>query len=254
MGEASRKTCQACDAPPDPGHAPFCASCHDAVQHLYQLWDDAHSCGCGWPGDAFNLVRDLLALTPFYEHRDEVTARVGVTEAVRGDGDCGVLQLVLGALDAARFIDHGTSIFGSWITPKGRLFLDLAQRFGFSAIEMAGFPHDGCGCTPDCPYWRVVREDWEAEAESGVLRKQPPIPNALAGCECERVAGDAPKKNRVVVTRTGWRGDILDSYALSTGCPWHGARAQDIAADAMRAFGPDPEAPRHTHAPADGEA
>lgn len=115
------------------------------MQHLYKiLVGDLPACGCGNPETAYKLVHDLLRLAPFYEHSyDEIAGLIGTP---------GAYHIVLGALDHAHLIEHGSGIGGSWLTPKGEWCLgaldavvDLDDLF-----EGIGFPHEGDDCTEAC--------------------------------------------------------------------------------------------------------
>jgi hypothetical protein len=119
------------------------------LQHLYKIiWGDLPLCGCGNPEDGVRLVLELLLLAPFHERTyDEIAALIGTP---------GAYHLVLGALDSADLIEHGSSINGSWLTSKGRWFLRMAVAAGDSPAALidklsgVGFPqHDGT-CTDSC--------------------------------------------------------------------------------------------------------
>jgi len=115
------------------------------LSHLYQLFcADLDMCACGNPEDGYALVRDLLALAPFYDHPAEVRDLIG--------GHDGAYHLVLSLLDHAGLTEHGSSIGGSWITKKGTHYLDLMRRYEYEDMDQAGYPHDGKGCPDDCPH------------------------------------------------------------------------------------------------------
>lgn len=137
------------------------ATALDELQHLNSLVfdrDGLRFCGCGNPDEAYALVRDLLALAPFFDHRPEVRNRIG--------GGPGVEMLVLYSLDGAGLIEHGTGIGGSWLTPKGRHYLDLMQRHEWEEIEddEVFLQHDGQPCeTVKCRHWLAAHGGREAE-------------------------------------------------------------------------------------------
>lgn len=124
------------------------------LDHLCQMFygeSELGLCGCGNPEHAWQLIASLLNLAPFYEHPDAVTELIG---------QHGAYHIVLSALTRADLIEHGGSIGGSWLTPKGK----WCQRalagvtdwevFCRAIDEDAGFP-DQCqdGCTDAC--WEV---------------------------------------------------------------------------------------------------
>jgi hypothetical protein len=130
---------------------PYCPRCEDNLCHLYQLiYGDLHFCGCGDPDDGRKLVRDLLALIPppggnWTSNREAVAERIGVR-----DQDYGTWHVVLSLLTHAGLIEHGTSIGGSWLTPKGAHYLKIMQAHEEDDLDHVGFPHDGKGCPEDC--------------------------------------------------------------------------------------------------------
>lgn len=107
------------------------------------LGGDLGLCGCGNAEESYVLVRQLLQLTPFYEHWDQVAALLPHTAA---------RHIVLSAMESAGLIEHGTSISGSWITPKGQFFLDVLQEIGddWDCLRELGLPHYGGDCTDAC--------------------------------------------------------------------------------------------------------
>ena len=114
--------------------------------HLYALTAEIGWCGCGWPGAAYDLVRDLLAHFHDRDGRD-VVQMVGSEAAA---------QIVLYRLQQAHLIDHGTSVTSSWMTDKGRYALYLMRRHPHAELEQgAGFPacfdwREGTGCPDEC--------------------------------------------------------------------------------------------------------
>lgn len=109
------------------------------------LSDDLGLCGCGIPEEAYALVRSLLSLTPFYKHLDAVDALLP---------DAATKHIVLSVLDSAGLTEHGTTIGGSWITPKGSFLLAVLRDVGddWDRLWELGLPHDGGDCTEAC--WR----------------------------------------------------------------------------------------------------
>lgn len=116
----------------------------DDREHLSRLiHGELDLCGCGNPEDAYNLIRDILALAPFYDHPQKVRDLIG---------NAGAHHIVLSLLNHARLIEHGGGIGGSWITPKGKHYLGLMQRYEYDDLDEAGLPHEGGDCPPQCPH------------------------------------------------------------------------------------------------------
>lgn len=133
------------------------------LNHVYRLfYGDLSICGCGSPETAYDLVRDLLALAPGYRTSDEVHGLIG---------SGGVFHLVLGQLDGAGLITHGSSLGHSWLTPKGEWYLAALRTVtDWAEIEneehfSIGFPHDGENCTDAC--WKVSISEEEAHGPVG---------------------------------------------------------------------------------------
>lgn len=124
----------------------------DVLNHLHKVFfDDLGMCGCGLPGEAYNLVRDILALAPLYEEN-----RWRLAETLTGGG--GAHHIILSSLDRAGLIEHGSSLDGSWLTPKGAWCLAAMRGVDFDTIsDDGGYPHDGQACTDAC---------WTAPAEA----------------------------------------------------------------------------------------
>jgi hypothetical protein len=127
----------------------------NVLDHVYKLfYGDLGLCACGNPESAYSLVRDLLALAPFHKRTHAEIANLIGTE--------GAYHLVLGQLDGAGLIEHGSSIGGSWLTPKGEWCLAALRTIpDWSEIENSegagiGFPHSGDDCADAC--WTLAIE------------------------------------------------------------------------------------------------
>lgn len=122
----------------------------DEREHLYRLLftrDGLRLCGCGDSEGAYDLVREILALTPFYDNREKLEALCPPA----------ALHIVLSCLDGAGLIEHGGAIGGSWLTPKGSHYLDLMQRHELDDSEDVGLPHGGEDCAAmKCRHWKAA--------------------------------------------------------------------------------------------------
>lgn len=120
----------------------------DVLSHLYVIfYDNAQGlglCGCGNPESAYDLVRDLLGLMPLYED-----TRWKVAESLTGNVP-GAHHIILGAMERAELIEHGSSLHGAWLTPKGEWCLAAMQTAEFDDLDQQGYPHDGNACTDTC--------------------------------------------------------------------------------------------------------
>lgn len=118
----------------------------DELSHLHKLiFQDLGLCGCGYPDEAYALVRDLLALAPYYEDGRWQRA----AELI---GSQGAQQIVLSMLDRAELLEHGSSVAGSWLTERGAHYLELMRRHRVDEVNEAGLPHEGEACPAECPH------------------------------------------------------------------------------------------------------
>lgn len=125
------------------------------LDHLYRVfYQDLGMCGCGNPEDAYNLIRDILSLAPFYEDQ-----RWRLVETLTGGG--AVHHIVLSVLDQAELIEHGSSINGSWLTTKGSWFLNAARTVEFNKLDDGRLPHDGGDCSDAC--WTLPQPDTRSD-------------------------------------------------------------------------------------------
>jgi len=128
--------------------------------HLYMvLHSDMPSCGCGDPGAADRLVINLLTV-----FANQAPGRAQRVQELIGGTD-GAQQIVLAAIDHAGLIDHGTSVWSSWLTERGKWVLWAVEQVGGvdgldAKLDEVGFPHEYDPktkamqpCTDDC--WRV---------------------------------------------------------------------------------------------------
>lgn len=78
-------------------------------------------CGCGSPEVACRTIMRLLELHPLHEpgHKAELRCLVS---------DTGVEYLLLYQLDHMELTEHGGSIHGAWLSPKGEAVLQGLRR------------------------------------------------------------------------------------------------------------------------------
>ncbi len=76
-------------------------------------------CGCGQPTDAAARLRDLLALHPLYEHRQEIDELVP---------DIGTQMILLYTLEHFGLTTHGGSVSGGWLEEKGKAVFEALSR------------------------------------------------------------------------------------------------------------------------------
>ena len=77
-------------------------------------------CGCGDPATACRTIKELLYAFSDFDNRE---ARLMESFGVDSLCDDPLVLCLAYALDAAGFIEHGTSIGCSWLTDDGKYFL-----------------------------------------------------------------------------------------------------------------------------------
>lgn len=124
------------------------------LDHLYVAFfaRPIQLCGCGDPEAGVKLLVDTLRL---HEAEGTIYDRV---DAVLGP-NVGVQQVILSLLESAELTDHGSSLWGMYLTAKGRWALWAVDRLGgIDALpdlckEGIGYPHNGEECTEAC--WQI---------------------------------------------------------------------------------------------------
>lgn len=99
--------------------------------------DGLRLCGCGNPDAILAEVLDVLRACPLWEGRWNPDPEAW--------GSLGA-ELLLHAMDSAELIEHGTSVGGSWATPKGERFLAVMDGKPESFLDHA----PGYSCS-HCP-------------------------------------------------------------------------------------------------------
>lgn len=101
------------------------------IQELRVFLNDAF-CGCGSPEDAFASLTKLLRIVSQPQWLDGLKAFVP---------DEGVQMLLLYQLDKLDLTEHGGSVYGSWLSEKGKevlAALEVCEQNGESGFLLAG--------------------------------------------------------------------------------------------------------------------
>ena len=156
-------------------------------QHLYKLFTDVPGCGCGDPEAAWRLTYRVVRY--FWEknrHLDQQIESTGMTDRVSAVlslknwtplpgpnlseilPDPGARQIILGALQDAELIDHGTSFYSSWLTDKGKWFIRAVEDQGGieglnDRLEFCGLPQHTGECTEYC--WKLPIQHQTEQSE-----------------------------------------------------------------------------------------
>jgi hypothetical protein len=90
-------------------------------------YEDLGLCGCGSPEETYEVIRKILNIQS--SDKDWRTKQREFSEICNADMNNenynGLIQFVLYVLDNKGFLEHGSSISGSWLTEKGKIYLDL---------------------------------------------------------------------------------------------------------------------------------
>lgn len=82
-------------------------------------YEELKFCGCGIPEEVQDYIHDILAAMA---ERSDSGWEINKVNAVLGNIEMAT-AFVLYTLDAMGLTEHGGSIFGSWLDPKGRALL-----------------------------------------------------------------------------------------------------------------------------------
>jgi hypothetical protein len=89
-------------------------------------------CGCGDPDECWDWLRALLALMACGSNGQAVVDYLGGYNAPN--------QLLLGVLDKAGLAEHGTGIYGGWLTDKGQRLLAVMCAVNYDDLRYVGYP------------------------------------------------------------------------------------------------------------------
>ena len=100
------------------------------VQRFY--FEELKWCGCGNPEEALGFMRDVLGIMKARSDENKLgepyngsahERRTKELDALLGDGPLGLSYRYM--LDALGLTEHGGSVYGSWLTDKGKDILAL---------------------------------------------------------------------------------------------------------------------------------
>jgi hypothetical protein len=97
---------------------------HPVARLFHEEWK---FCGCGSPETVVKLVRDALAAI---KARSDGEFKEDYLVPVLGPLDSPTRLFFLYWLDAVGLTEHGGSVYGSWLTDKGKQVLELLRGLG----------------------------------------------------------------------------------------------------------------------------
>lgn len=83
-------------------------------------------CGCGCLSMSIKFVRDILNC---FEDSEDVTGYLKLDKAKEACGNDNITDFVLHWLDTVELTEHGSSVYGSWLTEKGKALRDYLKNF-----------------------------------------------------------------------------------------------------------------------------
>ena len=138
------------------------------AKELY-FWDTESEfpmCGCGQPEDVLALVRDALELL-----RDEITVdRMKRLEVLCADRKDELFYLLLYTFDHAGLIEHGTSVYGSWLSEHGRRLLGGLRAHG---CDSDAWRLDACGASTYDAEFAQVKARWDKDKHTAAKKDLP---------------------------------------------------------------------------------
>ena len=94
---------------------------------LSEFSADLELCGCGCPSYTFEVLRRILNIKS--KDYDYDTTKKKYNELCNSDMDnqnyYGLIQFVWYVLDRKEYLEHGSGISSTWLTEKGKIYLDL---------------------------------------------------------------------------------------------------------------------------------
>ena len=86
----------------------------------YFYFEDLKFCGCGYRDESEKLIMSILDTFDAYHCYN--------FDSEHDETKIGLHDIALKILDSHGFIDHGTSIYSSFLTNKGKMYLDSLRE------------------------------------------------------------------------------------------------------------------------------
>jgi hypothetical protein len=84
-------------------------------------------CGCGRPDELKQFIKELLiAQSQDLNYEEKTKLRNEILEKV--DKDL-IFEFIFHRLEYADLVQHGGSVYGSWLTDKGKAFITAVDEF-----------------------------------------------------------------------------------------------------------------------------
>lgn len=96
--------------------------CHYDSEAEAMYYDQIQLCGCGNPEGIHKFLINCLAATR--DDHDSIIDHRKIIALVKANPET-VAELVLHFLDSRELTEHGSSVFGSWLTGRGKQVLEI---------------------------------------------------------------------------------------------------------------------------------
>ncbi len=116
---------------PDNGLLVGPSGCHYSNEHQAVHYDLLQLCGCGLPEDAYNFCRDVLILFDRRGCHDKpptkewVNSEEELTRLILQRPEI-TAHVLTHLFDHLNLLEHGSSVFGSWLTANGERIVDMS--------------------------------------------------------------------------------------------------------------------------------
>jgi len=93
---------------------------------ISRIFDIAPICGCGQPEEALERLLVILDAMASFSDEGRVKRRIFYTEDNENNID---LLLILYFLDDMGYTEHGSSVYGAWLSDKGKELLKVLKEW-----------------------------------------------------------------------------------------------------------------------------
>lgn len=100
------------------------------------LYEDLGTCGCGTPDDTIKVLQIVLTShsvdhnrIDWWEAKSKMLNDICGIDRNKNSNYNGLIQFVQYILDDHKFMEHGSSIGGAWLTEKGKIFLEIINEY-----------------------------------------------------------------------------------------------------------------------------
>lgn len=104
-------------------------------ESLNEFHSEIGLCGCGAPEFTQEVIRQILTIqskrfdsTETYEERQKKFSDL-CNSSMDNENYYGLIQFVLYIFDNRRYLEHGGSIGGAWLSEKGIIYLDFLNAW-----------------------------------------------------------------------------------------------------------------------------